>query len=64
MNISRISASVRFSNGSKGGPFTTIELDAEAALSPTKAIDRTSGDVQASPICCAFEHRTTHFAVK
>ena len=36
MKITTISASVRYSNGTKGGPFTTIELGAEAALSPNE----------------------------
>lgn len=34
MKITTVSASVRYSNGSRGGPYTTIELGAEAALGP------------------------------
>lgn len=34
MKITTVSASVRYSNGTKGGAFTTIELGAEATLDP------------------------------
>ena len=36
MKITTVSACVRYLNGSKGGPYTAIELDAEAAFSPNE----------------------------